>query len=108
FRAKADDPQAPAHGFVRTKLWTLESIEHCGGDVIVTMSTESDPGTQKCWPHNFRAALRVTFGAVLKLEFTVTNTGASPFRFEEALHTYHAVGDVHTASVAGLDGATYL
>jgi glucose-6-phosphate 1-epimerase len=108
FRAKADDPQAPAHGFVRTKLWNLESVEHRGGDATVTMSTKSDAGTQKWWPHNFRAVLRVTFGAALKLEFTVSNTGPSPFRFEEALHTYHAVGDVHTASVAGLDGATYL
>jgi glucose-6-phosphate 1-epimerase len=26
FRAKADDPKAPAHGFVRTKSWQLESI----------------------------------------------------------------------------------
>jgi glucose-6-phosphate 1-epimerase len=26
FRGKADDPKAPAHGFVRTKSWQLESI----------------------------------------------------------------------------------
>src|SRR6516165_7267375 len=27
FRGKADDPKAPAHGFVRTTQWTLESVE---------------------------------------------------------------------------------
>src|SRR5262249_32716131 len=26
FRGKADDTKAPAHGFVRTKIWQLESI----------------------------------------------------------------------------------
>ena len=26
FRGKLDDPHAPAHGFVRTKMWQLESI----------------------------------------------------------------------------------
>src|SRR5215470_20357967 len=26
FRAKTDDPHAPAHGFARTKMWQLESI----------------------------------------------------------------------------------
>jgi glucose-6-phosphate 1-epimerase len=108
FRAKSDDRQAPAHGFVRTKTWTLESIDQNAGAITVTMSTQSDPDTKKLWPHDFRAVLRVTFGAELKLEFTVTNTGAAPFRFEEALHTYHTVGDIHKARVHGLDGVTYL
>src|SRR5262252_4353227 len=26
FRAKPDDPKAPAHGFVRTKSWQIDSI----------------------------------------------------------------------------------
>ena len=26
FRAKADDPKAPAHGFVRTREWQLYSV----------------------------------------------------------------------------------
>jgi glucose-6-phosphate 1-epimerase len=108
FRAKADDRQAPAHGLVRTKIWTLESIDQNAGAITVTMSTQNDPDTKRLWPHDFRALLRATFGAELKLEFTVTNTGAAPFRFEEALHTYHTVADIHKARVRGLDGVTYL
>src|SRR5215471_16649443 len=27
FRGKSDDPQAPPHGFVRTREWGLESVE---------------------------------------------------------------------------------
>jgi glucose-6-phosphate 1-epimerase len=108
FRAKSDDRQAPPHGFVRNKIWSLESVEHTGGDVVVAMSTQSDAGTKRWWPGDFRVIHRVTFGAELKMEFTVSNTGASPFRFEEALHTYHVVGDIRQARIRGLDGVTYL
>jgi glucose-6-phosphate 1-epimerase len=108
FRAKSDDPQATAHGFVRTKNWSLESIEHQSGNVIVTMSTESDATTKKWWPGDFRLQHRATFGSNLKLELAVTNAGSSPFQFAEALHTYHLVGDINTARINGLDGATYL
>jgi glucose-6-phosphate 1-epimerase len=108
FRAKSDDRQAPAHGFVRTKIWSLESIEQTIDDVAVVMSVESDADTKRWWPFDFRLLLRATFGSELKLELTVTNTGAAPFRFEEALHTYHTVGDIHKVRIRGLDGVTWL
>lgn len=108
FRAKSDDPKAPAHGFVRTKAWQLDSVEQKGDSAVVTFATESDETTQRWWPHDFRALHRVTVSAELKLELIVTNTGSTPFRFEEALHTYHQVGDVAKIRVAGLDGIAYL
>jgi glucose-6-phosphate 1-epimerase len=72
------------------------------------MSTASDADTRRWWPADFRLLHRVTFGSELKLELTVSNTGASPFQFEEALHTYHRVGDVRRVRIRGLDGVTYL
>ena len=54
FRSKADDPAAPAHGFVRTKEWRLESVKAEGDSVAVVCSTESDESTQRWWPHAFR------------------------------------------------------
>jgi glucose-6-phosphate 1-epimerase len=108
FRGKSDDPKAPAHGFVRTKSWNLESIKTQGEDVAVTMSTSSDDATKKWWPHEFRAKLRVTFGRNLKLEFSVENAGTNECHYEEALHTYYLVGDIASARVQGLDGASYL
>ncbi len=108
FRAKADDPKAPAHGFVRTKAWILESITNDGGSVTVIMSTASNDDTGKWWPADFRLVHRATFGPELKLELTVTNTGSTPLRFEEALHTYHNVGQIRDVRVNGLDGVAYL
>ena len=94
FGDKADDPKAPAHGFVRTKAWQLESIAQAGDGVTVSMFTESDEDTKRWWPAEFRLDYRVTFASELKLELVVTNTGNTSLRFEEALHAYHRVGNI--------------
>jgi glucose-6-phosphate 1-epimerase len=108
FRGKADNPQAPAHGVARTRSWTPVEIVERGGTVIATFATESDASTLHWWPHPFRLALRVAMGAELALALTVTNTGDAPFTFEEALHTYHRVGDATQIDVAGLAGVAFL
>jgi len=108
FRSKGDDPKAPAHGFVRTKAWSLESIARDGDSVTVVMSTMSDDDTRRWWPADFRLVHRAAFGRELELELNVTNTGTTPLRFEEALHTYHRVGQVKDVHVRGLDGVAYL
>ena len=77
FRAKADDPQAPAHGFVRTKEWEVESITAEQDDsVCVRFSTGSDDTTRRWWPFDFRLEYRITVARDLKLELTMKNTGA--------------------------------
>jgi glucose-6-phosphate 1-epimerase len=108
FGNKADDPKAPAHGFVRTKSWQLDAIAPSGDAVTVSMSTGSDDGTMQWWPYDFRVSYHVTFGAELSLELEVHNIGTAPFHFAEALHAYHRVGDVRMARVKGLDGVHYL
>jgi glucose-6-phosphate 1-epimerase len=108
FGGKADDATAPAHGFVRTKLWQLESLARAGCAVTVTMSTESDEGTRRGWPAEFRLVHRATFGRELSLQLEVTNTGRTRLRFEEALHSYHRVGNIESVLVRGLDGVHYL
>ena len=108
FGDKADDPKAPAHGFVRVKDWHLESIEHSGDAVVVSMFTDSSNSTHKWWPWDFRLSYRATFGKELLLELITTNTGKETMRFEEALHAYYRVGDATKTSVLGLNGAHYL
>jgi glucose-6-phosphate 1-epimerase len=109
FRAKAADPEAPAHGFVRTREWQLESvIAEEDGSVIAVFSTESDSSTRRWWPNEFRLALRIEIGSTLGLELTATNTGPEPFLFEEALHTYFRVGQAARVRVRGLNGVSYL
>lgn len=108
FRSKPDDPQAPAHGFVRTKQWQLDSVAKQDGDVTIELSIESDEATRRWWPHEFRLTLRVTAGTTLHLDLTASNTGSTPFQFEEALHTYFRVGQAQHVRVRGLDKVRYL
>jgi D-hexose-6-phosphate mutarotase len=106
FRAKQDNPQA--HGFARTKSWQLDAITQEANSIVVTLSTQTDEQSRKWWPYECRATLRIAVGVELKLDLTVTNTGMEFFHFEEALHTYNRVGDVHSIRIAGLDGLSYL
>jgi glucose-6-phosphate 1-epimerase len=109
FRAKADDPKAPSHGFVRTREWQLDSVTaEEDGAVTVVCSTESDEATRRWWPHEFRLVHRVAIGKALRLELIVKNTGSDRLSFEEVLHTYFRVGDARRVRVRGLDQVAYL
>jgi glucose-6-phosphate 1-epimerase len=108
FAHKADDPQAPDHGFVRTKAWQLHSIADVGDAITVCMSTESDEATKKWWPAEFRLVLRATFGRELSVELLVTNRGRTSLRFEEALHAYFKVGNIEVTRVRIPDALHYI
>jgi glucose-6-phosphate 1-epimerase len=108
FGPKADDPKAPMHGFARTHEWTIASIEEQDEAVQITLTFDGSEATQPLWPHAFHAEYRVSVGTFLQLELAVTNTGDAAFQFEEALHTYHHVGDIHQTHLSGLDGISYL
>jgi glucose-6-phosphate 1-epimerase len=108
FRGKTDDPHAPAHGFVRTKSWQIESIVENESGISVSMFTSSDEQTRRWWPGEFRLVHRVNFGSELRLELICTNTGKTPMSFEEALHTYNRVADVANVRLQGLDIVPFL
>lgn len=99
----------PQHGFARLRPWTLESAELAGdGTVVLTLALQSDAQTRQSWPHDFSARYRVLVGQTLRLRLEVTNTGPAPVRYEDALHTYFAVGDVRQVAVTGLEQTEYL
>jgi glucose-6-phosphate 1-epimerase len=102
------DPSAPSHGFARVLPWRLLGARDAGDDVVVELGLQDSAETRAgAWPHPFRATYRVTVGATLRLELEVTSTGTEPVTFEEALHTYLAVGDVRRIEVTGLEGTGY-
>ena len=108
FAHKADNPQAPDHGFVRTKAWRLDSIADVAGAIIVSMSTESDETTKKWWPADFRLVLRAALAKELNVELVVTNTGRTSLCFEEALHAYFRVGSIEVTRARIPDALHYI
>jgi glucose-6-phosphate 1-epimerase len=90
----------PFHGTARITDWDLtESLRLPDGSVRLRFTM---PGLNEC-----SAALIVTVGDSLQIELAVTNTGSADFTFENCLHTYFHVGDIHRTEVRGLKGAAY-
>jgi glucose-6-phosphate 1-epimerase len=100
----------PSHGFARLYEWepVLSAVEE-NGDVEFVLHLEETSGTHNLWPHPFRLELAVTLSErALAVRMTVENSGAGPFSFTEALHTYFSVSDIRRVAVRGLQGGTYI
>lgn len=104
----AGDAGKPAHGFVRTKLWSVAAsgVNETGPWLRLTIS--DDESTRALWHHAFNLSLTVTLGKSLHIALCTDNTGNSEFSISEALHTYFAIGDVDKVRVTGLDHTHYL
>lgn len=109
FGPKAGDAAAPIHGFARLLSWDLIEIKQLPDQSVnVVLELNSSDRTRDHWPFDFRARYQVNVGRALELTLRVTNKSASPFTFEEALHTYFAIGEVRSARVEGLSGKRYI
>lgn len=97
----------PLHGFVRTTTWDLVDEAPGADETTLTYRITSERATSPLWPHRYTAELRARFGAALEVSLTTTNTGESALDYEEALHAYLVVGDVHRARVEGLSGKSF-
>jgi glucose-6-phosphate 1-epimerase len=102
------DTLKPAHGFVRTRLWTVAGASRNSDAVRVTLTTATTAADRAVWPHSATARMEVTLGDSLTLALETGNTGADAFTLTQALHTYFAIGDIATVSVEGFDGQHYV
>lgn len=90
-----------AHGFARLAEWELAATSLLpDGSVSLRFHLPADDP--------FEVTYTVIVGSCLRLELAVTNTGDAPFAFENCLHTYLQIGDIHQLQVAGLQGARYV
>jgi glucose-6-phosphate 1-epimerase len=93
--------EGPMHGYARLAEWTLESTR-LREDGAVELRFALPPVDA------FHVTFHALVGAKLEMELEVRNTSGEELCFEEALHTYFAVGDIHQVSLAGLEGTEYL
>lgn len=108
FAARRDGKPGPSHGFARIEPWTLAFAALSGDDLHLTLTLGPSAQGRGFGFDAFRLAFHITMGRTLTMRLTVANDAETPLVFEEALHTYFSVGDAHSTTVAGLDGATYL
>jgi len=109
FGPRSDGSPGAAHGFARTMEWTKESQRTLDdGKVEIAMVLAASDATRVLFDASFHLRFRVTIGSELEMALETTNDGPEPFTFEEALHTYLAVGDVRETTITGLEGTLYI
>ena len=98
----------PKHGLLRTRLWTAGE-RNCRDDyAVMSLSIEDDAESRALWPHAFRVEVTVALeGNRIDVELEIENTGATPFSFTGALHTYLRVTEVERIALQGLRGLEY-
>lgn len=93
------------HGFARNMAWRVEPQDAAAPGEVRLVLTDSD-ASRALWPHGFRATLTVTLTPRgLRTALDVVNTGAAPWSFTAALHTYLRVDEIADVRLEGLQGA---
>ena len=108
FNRLPERPHAPQHGFARIQPWVLKEVTEEDGRLRAQFRLmDTELSRASVWPYRFRATYVVTVGETLNLALEVQNRAEVEFEFEEALHTYFAVGDVRVARIRGLTELEY-
>jgi D-hexose-6-phosphate mutarotase len=103
------DPDKPAHGFVRTAVWSVtESGKLEDESTRLKLLIADSDKTMKLWPHRFRLELDITVSNVLRIKLIATNTDNKPFMCGGALHSYFNISSISNIMIKGLEGCRYL
>lgn len=107
------DPDLSSHGFVRNRLWVLESSVELDSSpepgevqlVFVYQSTELD---WQQFPYRFVARVSMTLGGKLGMVLEITNLEAVEMPLTFAFHTYFATPCLNDCRITGLNEYKYL
>jgi len=106
--SKSDRTDGPAHGFARTTNFKLTSAVLSGDDLQLIFVLAPDTVSTELGFNEFLVTYKITVGKELELEFIVENHSKSSIQFEEAFHTYFAVGDVRQSTLKGLSRTEFV
>ncbi|MDE3105028.1 MAG: D-hexose-6-phosphate mutarotase [Acidobacteriota bacterium] len=105
---RVDGKPGPSHGFARIQDWTVAFAALAGDDLHLTMTLGPTAMSSHMGFDNFRLVHELVIGRELVMRLTVANDSAAPLEFEEAMHTYFSVVDVHEVSVTGLEPTAFI
>lgn len=109
FGPHAHDASLQVHGFVRNRVWQVESVrQNAQDEIIISLVFEDTEETRAIWPYAFKLTQVITIADTLSIELQSLNTGTQVFEVTQAVHTYFNVGDINKTQVTGLDGKVYL
>ncbi len=109
FGAHPYDDALPAHGFVRTSMWTVTSSALLDdGRIQLAFEYLNSVEENRDWPYAVRLQLTLLIGQSLDLQLTTHNLDTQSIEISEALHTYFHIGDIKQTHVTGLENTDYL
>ena len=107
FGDRHDGRPGPAHGFARTEEWEFGFAALSGDDLHLSFLLRPNETSRNLGFDHFRVSYRLIIGRTLTMNLTVASDGEAPLVYEEALHTYFAVGNIRKTSVTGLETVEY-
>ena len=105
---RVDGKPGPSHGFARIQDWTVSFAAMAGDNLHLIFTLAPTAMSRSMGFDNFRLAFDVTIGRSLTMRLTVANDDKQPLVFEEAMHTYFHVLDVHEVNVTGLEPTAFI
>lgn len=105
---RIDGHPGPSHGFARLQEWTLQSAERKETAAELTFTLGPSAMSRSMGFDHFALTLVFTIDRKLGAKFMVKNTGSAALMFEEALHTYYQITDIHEVSVSGLEDTGFI
>ncbi len=98
-----------AHGFARSNLWCVDSIERDDCEVIeLALRLPIEAFAQYPEWQGVRLSTQIRVGKWLTIALITENGSDKPVSLSQALHTYFQVSDSRTISIEGLENNTYL
>jgi len=108
FGDRHDGHPGPAHGFARTADWEFGFAALSGDELHMSLLLTPSEASRALGFDHFRVSYHLTIGHTLNLKLSVVSDAESPLVYEEAFHTYFAIGDIRETSVTGLHSVEYL
>ena len=105
---RIDGHPGPLHGFARIQDWSLDKAARTADGMDLTFTLGPTDISRSMGYDHFLLTLNFQIGEQLKVAMTVANVGDTPLNFEQALHTYYEVADIHETSVSGLEPTGFI
>lgn len=102
-----NDPALPAHGLVRTRLWTVLERTDNGETASLKLGLKDDENSRQQWPYKFQLELLIQLNHRLTLTLSSHNPNEIAMPISEALHSYFSVSNIEKVRTEGLKGSRY-
>jgi len=102
------DTSLPQHGFARTSLFKLVSVNEEEELSVVTLRLQESEQSMAIWNFSFELRVTISVGKELKISMSTTNTNEEELYITQAFHTYFWISDIENILIEGLDGCNYI